>query len=65
QVNVKVAGFNGKANCSILDMSGRVVYSTDITAGENVINLNGVSAGAYFVRVTNDTFSKVEKLIVR
>ena len=65
QVNVKVAGFNGKANCSILDMSGRVVYSTDITAGESVISLNGISAGAYFVRVTNDTFSKVEKLIVR
>ena len=65
QVSIKVAGFNGKANCSILDMSGRVVYSTDITAGESVISLNGVPAGAYFVRVTNDTFSKVEKLIVR
>ena len=65
QVRLDVAGFTGKANCSIIDMSGRVVYNADINAGETVINLNGVPAGAYFVRVTNDTFSKVEKLIVR
>ncbi|MBQ8704106.1 MAG: T9SS type A sorting domain-containing protein [Bacteroidales bacterium] len=65
QVRLKVSSFEGKANCSIIDMSGRVVYNADITSGETVINLNGVPAGAYFVRVTNDTFSKVEKLIVR
>ena len=65
QVSIKVAGFNGKADCSIIDMSGRVVYSSTINAGETVINLNSIPAGAYFVRVTNNTFSKVEKLIVR
>ena len=65
QVRLTVGSFAGKANCSIIDMSGRVVYNADITSGESVINLNGVPAGAYFVRVTNDTFSKVEKLIVR
>ena len=65
QVRINVGGFTGKANCSILDMSGRVVYTSSINAGETVVNLNGIPAGAYFVRVTNDTFSKVEKLIVR
>ena len=65
QVVVNVTGFSGKAQCSILDMSGREVYATDVTAGKNVINLNGVAAGAYFVRITNSEFSKVEKLIVR
>ncbi len=65
QVRLTVGSFAGKANCSIIDMSGRVVYNADITSGESVINLNGVPAGAYFVRVTNDSFSKVEKLIVR
>lgn len=65
QVRLNVSDFSGKAKCSIIDMSGRVVYNADITSGETVINLNGVPAGAYFVRVTNDTFSKVEKLIVR
>lgn len=65
QVRLTVGSFSGKANCSIIDMSGRVVYNADITSGETLINLNGVPAGAYFVRVTNDSFSKVEKLIVR
>ena len=66
QVRLNIAGVNGKVNCNVIDMSGRVIYSADINAeNEHIINLNGVPAGAYFVRITNDTFSKVEKLIVR
>ncbi|MCR5445418.1 MAG: T9SS type A sorting domain-containing protein [Bacteroidales bacterium] len=64
-VRVNINGFSGKANCSIIDMSGRVVLSTEITDGDNTVSLNGIPAGAYFVRVTNAAFSKVEKLIVR
>ena len=66
QVRLNIAGVNGKVNCNVIDMSGRVIYNADINAeSEHVISLNGVPAGAYFVRITNDTFSKVEKLIVR
>ena len=65
QVRLNIAGIGGKINCSILDMSGRVVYSTEVNAGENVLNLNGIPAGAYFVRVTNSAISKVEKLVIR
>lgn len=66
QVRVNVTGVTGKVNCNILDMSGRVIYSADFNAeNEQTINLSGVPAGAYFVRVTGDTFSKVERLIVR
>ena len=66
QVRVNISGVTGKVNCNILDMSGRVIYNADFNAeNEQTINLNGVPAGAYFVRVTGDTFSKVERLIVR
>lgn len=66
QVRVNLSGVTGKVNCNILDMSGRVIYNADFNAeNEQTINLNGVPAGAYFVRVTGDTFSKVERLIVR
>ena len=66
QVRLNIAGVNGKVNCNVIDMSGRVIYNADINAeNEHIINLNGVAAGAYFVRITNDNFSKVEKLIVR
>ena len=66
QVRLNISGVTGKVNCNILDMSGRVIYNADFNAeSEQLINLNGVPAGAYFVRVTGDTFSKVERLIVR
>ena len=66
QVSLNIEGVNGMVNCSIIDMSGRVVYNQSINAeNANVINLNSLAKGAYFVRITNDQFSKVEKLIVR
>ena len=66
QVNLNIEGVAGMVNCMLIDMSGRVVYNQNINAeNAQVINLNGLAKGAYFVRITNDKFSKVEKLIVR
>ena len=66
QVHINVAGITGKVECSIIDMSGRTVRSLSFNAGsEQVVDLSSIPAGAYFVRITNDTISKVEKLIVR
>ncbi len=66
QVRLNISGVTGKVNCNILDMSGRVVYTSSFNAeNAQVINLNGVPAGAYFVRITGESFSKVERLIVR
>ena len=65
-VKLNVNGVSGMVNCSILDMSGRVVYNANINAeNEHIVNVSNFPAGAYFVRVTNDTFSKIEKLIVK
>ena len=65
-VTLNMRGVEGMVNCSIIDMSGRVVYNRAINAeSAQTIDLSNVAAGAYFVRVTNDKFSKVEKLIVR
>lgn len=66
QVNLNIAGVTGMVNCTLVDMSGRVVYNQNINAETaQVINLSNLAKGAYFVRITNDKFSKVEKLIVR
>lgn len=65
-VTINMSGISGMVDCSIIDMSGRVVYSRTINAeNSQVIDLSNVAPGAYFVRVTNDRYSKVEKLIVR
>ena len=66
QVKLNIEGVTGMVNCALIDMSGRVVYSQNINAETaQVINLDGLAKGAYFVRITNDKFSKIEKLIVR
>ena len=66
QVALNIKGVSGMVNCSVIDMSGRTVYNRQINAETaNTIDLRNVPAGAYFIRITNDTFSKVEKLIVR
>ena len=66
QVNLNIKGVTGMVNCMLIDMSGRVVYNQNINAETaQTINVSNLAKGAYFVRITNDQFSKVEKLIVR
>jgi hypothetical protein len=66
QVNLNVVGVEGMVNCMLIDMSGRVVYNQNFNASSaQTINVSNLAKGAYFVRITNDKFSKVEKLIVR
>lgn len=66
QVKLSIEGVNGMVNCSLVDMSGRVVYNTNINAeNAETINVSNLAKGAYFVRITNNDFTKVEKLIVR
>ena len=66
KVNVEVSGVNGSVNCSVLDMSGRMVYNQTINAEQTTtIDISNLAKGAYFVRITNNEFSKVEKLVVR
>ncbi|MBO4587942.1 MAG: T9SS type A sorting domain-containing protein [Bacteroidales bacterium] len=65
-VKLNIAGVSGNVTCTVLDMSGRVVYSKTINAEEaTTINVSNFAKGAYFVRVTNNEFTKVEKLVVR
>ena len=66
QVSLTIEGVNGMVNCTLVDMSGRVVYNQNINAeNAKVIDLSNLAKGAYFVRITNNEFSKVKKLIVR
>ena len=66
QVRLSLNGVTGMVNCALIDMSGRVVMSQNINAeNAQVIDLSNVAKGAYFVRITNNEFSKIEKLIVR
>lgn len=64
--NLTIEGVNGDVNFALIDMNGRVISQKVINANATEqINLQGLARGTYFVRITNNNFSKVEKLIVR
>ena len=60
-----IEGANGEVDYSFIDLSGRIVrHKTVNAASAERIDLSGLANGTYFVRVTNESFSKVEKLVV-
>lgn len=65
-VFVTLNGVTGTVDMALIDMSGRVVTTSQFVAenGAN-INVSNLAKGAYFVRITNNDFTKIEKLIVR
>ena len=63
QVQVPVKAYNGSTETQIKDVNGT---SSKLNAeAAQTIDLSNVAKGAYFVRITNNNISKVEKLIVR
>lgn len=64
--NLTIKGVSGNVDLSIVDLNGRVVSRRVVNAdATEPISLEGFARGTYFVRLTNNRFSKVEKLIVR
>jgi hypothetical protein len=50
-----------KADYALIDLTGKLLQSGDLNAGENRIDINLISAGVYFVKVGNQT----RKIIVQ
>ncbi|MBR6291560.1 MAG: fibronectin type III domain-containing protein [Bacteroidales bacterium] len=65
KVTMTVTGFEGTVEVEIVDMNGRRVANYTTMDSELTINVNDLSQGAYFVRVTGDTHTAVRKLIVK
>lgn len=64
--SLTIEGVYGQVEYSLIDINGRTVQSETIDANAtHRLNLKGLTRGTYFVRITNDRFTKVEKLIVR
>ena len=60
-----IEGANGKVDYSLIDLSGRIIRHKTVNAeSAERIDLHGLASGTYFVRVTNENFSKVEKLVI-
>ena len=65
-VTLKVDGLNGKANVSLIDMSGRTVMTNTLDGNDELqFNVTTLAKGTYFVRINGETISTVRKLVVQ
>ena len=62
---ITIEGANGEVDYSLIDLSGRIIRHKTVNAvSAERIDLLGLANGTYFVRVTNESFSRVEKLVI-
>jgi hypothetical protein len=57
---------SGKALvASVFDYAGRLVKEMNVAANQNKINItiDDMNNGIYFVKISNDSFYRVEKLL--
>jgi hypothetical protein len=56
--------FNTDGVVQIIDVMGRVVYSSEVTSDNNRINVSNFSQAAYVVRLINGDGAKTQKIVV-
>ena len=65
---ISVSGVNGKVKIEVVDMNGRAVATETLECSSDctkTMDVDHLSHGAYFVRITSDNVNMVRKLIVR
>ncbi len=55
----------GQGMLEVIDVTGRTVYSTRLSGESNRVNLNGVAAGVYVMRIANGQQATTQKIVVR
>ena len=64
-VTISVDGLSGKAQVSVIDMSGRTVMTSTMESDATQLNVSKLAQGTYFVRINGETISTVRKLVVK
>ena len=59
--NIVITADAGTASLQVIDVTGRVVVSTDVACG---VSTNGMTAGVYVLRLINGDDVKVQKIVV-
>jgi beta-glucanase (GH16 family) len=63
-VTVRTSGFEGDVTIQVLNLQGEIISQVQTVASSPVqLNLESYPAGVYLVRVYNEKFSAIEKLI--
>lgn len=59
-----ISGEFAKGNVEVLDVAGKVVYSSEVAAGSTV-KLNAVTSGMYTVKLSADGKTSIQKLTIK
>ncbi len=69
EVNVEFTGNNGDYSVSLLDLQGRVIYSTvsnNVVGNQTItVPVSAVASGSYIVKVTGNGVSKVQNVVIK
>lgn len=64
--NIAVANYSGTMNISVYDINGRQIQSNSADfSGEKTINLQGLQAGVYIVKLEGNGLSHSEKIVIK
>jgi hypothetical protein len=68
-VNVEFVGNNGNYTVSLLDLQGRVIYSTEsnnVVGNQTItVPVSTVASGSYIVKVSGNGVSKVQNVVIK
>lgn len=56
---------SGTGHLDVVDVTGRILYATQLSGDQNRINLNGLAKGVYLLRVFDNKVVRTQKIIVR
>lgn len=54
-----------EASLQLVDMTGKVVLSRNLTQGENPIQIDSLSKGVYFAQIKGENVNTIEKIIIQ
>ena len=55
---------NAEGTIQIIDVMGRIVYSSDVENDNNVINVSHLNKATYFVRNINENQIRIQKIVI-
>ena len=64
-VTVRIERAIGKGSLNVMDLNGRVLRQVPIAGGETLVDVAGLPAGMYLVRVQNGKQTGISKLVLR
>lgn len=69
EVNVEFSGNNGNYSVSLLDLQGRVIYTTvsnNVVGNQTItVPVSAVASGSYIVKVSGNGVSKVQNVVIK